>query len=1387
MESALEQLLGPYLNAEQRGLLRYERTLPPATLAALCAELRAEAVALRTLIPAPIAREPGRLGPGEGAFWPGTLLCADLSGFTPLTERFAAGGPQGIEELGDIINRLFGALLAELDHFGGVALKFGGDALTALFSAELLGEGHTTAAAAAAVAMQRAMAGFSAITAGASRFQLRLRIGVHRGSPFVVVVGDDQRRELALAGHAMGRAALLQERAAPGEVLLSAEALAAVEGARVEGRQPGYVRLVDLLDPPRLVARPALPALPAGTTIQAALGLAVQIAALRPFVPAELHRQALNPHGRAVGEFRPVSPLFVNVASFSGLLALLPGAEQVAAQAMQRYYSRAQRVIRAYGGDVNKVDVGSSGDKLLALFGAPVVHEDDPQRAAEAALDLGDALQQANQEIRSLLAEGLVESDAERLGQRELMGVVDMALRQRIGVATGLAFAGLVGSPERREYTVIGQTVNLAARLMAAAAPGQILISPATVAATREAIVVELLPPLDLKGLDAPVEASLALRRRNIPAHPKRAAAPPVGRAVELGALLGLLGGALDGTGQVALISGEPGVGKSRLASAALARAREAGALTLELSCRSYAQSAPYSLVRDLLAQLLRLPAESAADDLPFALQAAAAELAPDLAAFAPLLDALFSPDPEADASELPLLAAPAPVSRVAGYGDAWTAAEQASRRMLAQLPRADQRERRHDLIVALVLGAAQRQPLALLVDDLHWADASSREVLQRLAATVELAPVFAMLCYRTVVPPEPPPVDLPNALALHLEPLDAAGGRALLGELLGEPAPPELDPLLARAQGSPLFLEALVQHLVAGGLLRREPRGWRLLQPLERASIPATIEPILAAQLDRLDEETRELVQVAAVIGTSVHYAVLAGVYSQARQPARRLFELVRAGIFVNDPADAKSPFRFRQTLLREVAYQGITFARRRELHRRVAERIVEVFEGRLDLHAAELAHHYSQAADWPAAYAYTLRAARFSRARHALAEALAAYERAEQLADLHRVAGDPAERLRALAELADVEAQSGLYERAHARYRLLLARYATAPANFESALAAVTLRRQIGTLYEQQGMLDESLAWLTDAQDLLQPLVADLVPGHQLQTARVERGRICSAIGWAHFRRGEPDLARRWLEAALRSLEGAADAALADRARAYNRLGGVAWMLGDLEGARDYVERGLADFTALGDLLGQADAQNNLGILAEQRGGWDGAIDYYRGAVEANQRAGRRRAAAMSRLNLGAALAQSGRPAEALPALEQAAAEMSAVGDTLHECMAARWLGRALTALGRHDDAAAALRRALELARAGQLTLDQLDTFSALGELALARDDAAALAGALAEGWKLHAQIEHQSLEAGVFLRFAARAAERAGDGVRAAELHAQSRNILYEFGME
>ncbi|HEU4325340.1 MAG TPA: adenylate/guanylate cyclase domain-containing protein [Roseiflexaceae bacterium] len=1234
-DSAAAGRLRAYLPADIADQILAGQPLPPERLRAECARLRSELAAIASYIPSAIVREQihrPAVGAVSGAFWDGSVLFADLSGFTALSERLSTLGKQGAEEISTIINSLFTALVEELDRYRGGLIKFGGDALTAFFDAGVLGDQHALLAGQAALAMQARMAAFDTVATRVGSFQLRLRVGVHSGRVFAAQVGDGEHVELVVTGQNINRVALAQEIAEVGEVVVSDTTLALLPGARTAPRADGFVLLAGL--PP--VAAPP----PAGRwdwqadgdDRAALLGLVERVAALHPYLPCSLPRRFLEPSRADSGELRPVTVLFVNFYPFSAALDQLGDDADTAVRVLNAYYRRAQQVIHRYSGIVNKVDMSTHGDKLMALFGAPLAHEDDPERAVRAALDLRRALDEANAEIAALLGQA-AEADAPRF-----------ALQQRVGINTGVVFAGRVGSESRHEYTVMGRAVNLAARLMASAADGRVVISPATRRAVERHVVLHDLPPVQLKGIAEPVALAEVQQIREVAREVRSSLARPplVGRENEVARLMSEARVALGGSGRVFALVGDAGTGKTRLIEDALqrlVRLSHDGALPVffvyAVECQSYEQNTPYAAARELLGQLFNLIGEDGGRGARELLRRVA-DLAPEQARFAPLLRDLISLPIE----DTPLTAGLSPQQR---------------------------HDRALDLVEELLLAEARRQPLMMLIDDLHWADASSLELLERLARQAVAAPLLIVLGYRTEPAIAEPWRTLPHCVRIAVGELDTEGGAALLRALLrGEP-PPELAGLIERAQGNPFFIEEVVRSLVESGALERGPQGWRLTRAPDELDLPDSIEGVITARLDRLEERSREVLQAASVIGRRFAYQVLTGILIQREDLPVRVRLLIDGELILPEELERDLAYLFKHALTRDVAYGAILYARRRDLHRQVAQQITQLYADRLDDQLALLARHYLLAEDWPTAFDYHLRAGRYAQNRYANREAIELLERALHIRTRQaEQAGQPPAPDPQLVELHErlgvIHALIGEYDTALARYQAALELLRKQASEAEEL---VRLHHHIARVYEKRAEFDTAFEWVERALALSgggqsREAVRCLLLGAGLHR---RQGRYAQALEWGERARALAEqIGSRREEAQAFKLLGGAYMGMGDNARAlellthglqlyeqvqdldglsyaHNDLANVYYNLGRLDEASKHYQAGSEIKQMIGDIYGQALIANNLGGVLKLQNQIDEAIQQYQRSLRIFDHLGSVYATGVLHMNLGAA----------------------------------------------------------------------------------------------------------------------------------------------------
>jgi class 3 adenylate cyclase/tetratricopeptide (TPR) repeat protein len=1018
----------------------------------------------------------------------GTLVFVDISGFTALSERLAKRGRVGGEELTEVLSACFAELLAVAYASGGSLIKFGGDALLLLFD----GAGHPERAATSAIRMRETMGRVGRLTTSVGAVRLRMSVGVHSGTIHAFRVGGSHK-ELLLTGPAASQTVAMEAAADAGEILVSPATAAALPATFLgNGKGDGV-----LLRRKRLGAPEHLGHLPVPPTT----------ADLRHAVPVGLRHHLLS--GDAEAEHRHATVAFIHFDGTDDLLAAAgPDAVATALDALVR---EVQAAAEAYDVTFLGSDIDRDGGKIILVGGAPSASDDDAGQVLRAVRRVADAAG---------------------------------ALPVRIGVNRGHVFAGEVGPSYRRTYTVMGDAVNLAARLMARAGHGEVLVKETVVDLARTRFATAPLPPFMVKGKSQPVHA-LAVGEV-LGARTDRGlsdALPFTGRERELRVLLDAAAASELGRGRLVEIVGESGIGKSRLLDEVR---RRSGALrSIEVVCEPYETRTPYQALRPLLATVLSVPFYPDADDLARAVAAIDGELLPWL----PLLGHVFSIDvPATDAT--------------------------------ADLEPRFRRERTAWFVVEL-LGRVVTDPTIVVFDDAQWMDDSSSGVVRLLGEHARHRPW--LLC---VVRSDAPGgfEARGDVTRISLLPLDDDAATALVtAATRGTPLPPHRrDGLVARAGGNPLFLGEL---LLAG---TADDSGSEA-----DAGLPETLEAVVAAQIDRLDRDDRRVLRHAAVLGMVFDPELLAGVVDPdleglARAAAERLDGFVeRMGGFL----------RFRNQCTRDVAYGMLPFRRRRELHGRAALAI-EARTPRPDDRAEVLSLHLLHAERYDDCWHYARVGADRAAAKYANLEAAELCERA--LAAGTRVEEVGSDDVACTWEqLADLSSLAGMYDRARAalaKARRLRAGQPVALARLYSKEAELASRRQQARTAAR--WITRGLSLLADADDAeavsrrasLRVKRAELYQegGHNRDALRcAEEGRAeaeaagnlpalaqaYNVLDWVHMTLGRPDRATHG-PAALAIWEQLGN--LGSQAVVLNNLGAFAYYRGEWDAALDYYRRG-------------------------------------------------------------------------------------------------------------------------------------------------------------------------------------------------------------------
>ena len=826
--------------------------------------------------------------PGQpAAVLPGTLLFADVAGFTKLSERLARMGREGAEQIADTIGDSFAALLEVAYANGGGLLKFGGDALLLFFE----GEGHAERACRAAAGMRAALRTVGRIATPRARVTLRMTVGVHSDALHLFLVGDSHV-EPVICGPAASTALRMEHAARTGDILLSPQTAA--------------------LLPARALGAPLGP----GRLLRTAPGGADEAPEEEPLsLPGDLVARclptALRAHlrdGEQAPEHRIVTVAFLR---FGGTDALIRrhGAE-AAADALDVLVRDVQAAADEHEVAFLGSDADVDGGKLLLCAGAPRVAGDDEERMLAA--------------LRRVVE-----------GERRLA--------VQVGVNRGLAFTGDVGPHYRRTYTAMGDVVNVAARLMARAPVGEIYATAGVLDRSRTRFAATELRPLVLKGKARPLPAWSVGRALGHRPEPEAAAAhvPLVGREDEIAVVDEALEAARRGEGRLVEVAGEPGIGKSRLLEEA--RRRGAGLRVLHGTCEAYSGSAPYSVWRELLVQVLGVSWDDEAEAVLSRLRSEVEERDPSLLPRLPLL-------------AIPLGVRVPPTAEVARLSPEFRTGVL------------------HDSVLRL-LGVMLDGPTLFQLEQAHHMDAASADVLRAVVDALPGRPWLVMTTRRDAASGFAAP-DVPQAVSLRPPALEPAQALAL-AEALSEdaPAPPHVLALAAeRSAGNPQFLQDLLESRAQAG-----------------GALPDSIEAAATARIDRLAPGDRALVRRASVLGMSFHPRMVADVMEGAAVEEAAWGRLQE--VFEDDGGGW---LRFRHGVLRDAAYAGLPYRTRRRLHAIAGDRLERELGEAAGERAAILSLHFLLAGDHDRAWRYARAAGDRARDSSAYADAARLYRRA-------------------------------------------------------------------------------------------------------------------------------------------------------------------------------------------------------------------------------------------------------------------------------------------------------------------------------------------------------------------------------------------------------
>jgi predicted ATPase/class 3 adenylate cyclase len=959
----------------------------------------------------------------------------------------------------------------------------------------------------------------------------------------------------------------------------------------------------------------------------------------RHYTPGYLAEKILTSKAALEGERKQVTVLFADLKGSMELLADRDPEE--ARQLLDPVLERMMAAVHRYEGTVNQV----MGDGIMALFGAPIAHEDHAVRACYAALAMQEAIRRYSEEARR--AHGIT-------------------VQIRVGLNSGEVVVREIGNDLHMDYSAIGQTTHLAARMEQLATPGSTLLTPETLRLAEGFIQVKALGPVPVKGLEEPVEVFKLVRatsvRRRLHATAVRGLTRFVGRQTELEVLRQALNRAAVGHGQLVAVVGEPGVGKSRLVYEFIHSHQTQAWRVLESASVSYGKATPYVPVLDLLQRYCGIEGNDDARTIRakvtghvLTLDAALQETVPALLA---LLDALPEDHP------------------------------------FQNLDPPQRRQRTLEGLKRVLLRESQVRSLLLVFEDLHWIDSETQALLDALVESLPTACLLLLVNYR----PEYHHSwgSKTYYTQLRLDPLPPASADEILQALVGDD--PGLAPLkhllITRTEGNPFFLEESVRALVETGVLVGAPGPYRLARALPTIQVPATVQAVLAARIDRLPAEEKHLLQTAAVIGTDVPCLLLQTIADLPEATLHRSLTHLQAVEFLYETSlFPEQEYTFKHALTHEVAYSSLLQGRRHDLHARIME-VLEASAGdRLAEQVERLAQHALRGEVWDKALAYVRQAGEKAWTRSAYREAVACYE--QGLVALEHLPASHAATEQAIDLRLGL--RGALTALGEAPERLLdhLRRAETLAQGLGDQLRLAQVYTHMSTNFRMMGDMERAINFGQQALTLAARL------GHDGLQARLHL-----SLGRAYYDLGDYGRAVEHLGGNVATLQGelryerfSSLSIVAATSRAWLGLchaerGAFAEGLAMAEDGRRIAETVNHPFSLLEACYGG-------GMVLLRQGDMPRAIPVLERAVRLCQEADLPVYFPWVAAALGVAYVQEGRVAVGLPTVEHAVEQAVATGTPRFLALVVAWLSEAYRLVGRLDDARRRAEQACDLAR--------------------------------------------------------------------------------------
>lgn len=1187
----------------------------------------------------------------------GSAIFADISGFTRLTEKLTQtlGPRRGVEALSSQLDAIYGALIDQVECYGGSVISFAGDSIIGWFEE---GDSRPASAALRAITcaqnMQVAMQEFK---------ELSLKIILSTGPARRFVVGDPNIQLMdALAGRTIARLATAERLSQKGEILLDEATLEMVrENVTIReqrtdmGTSETYSVLHALENPAEGLTLPPLDmeALPAES--------------LRPWLLTPVYQRERAGTTSLLTELRPAVPFFVN---FSGIDY---DNDEEAEKKLSAFVAHIQRIITKYEAALLQLVIGDKGSYGYAVFGAFTAHEDDAQRAVYAALEIKQTPNQLPY-IQSL----------------------------QTGISLGTLRVGAYGNSTRQTYAALGDDVNLAARLMTTAGPDEILITGRIQVDVSDTFTLEPHEPIPMKGKGEPqsVFAVTGISHHRATRLPEPAyRLPMVGRQPELTIIDQKLNLARQGKGQVIGITAEAGMGKSRLIAEVIRLARRRGFVGYGGACQSSGTNTAYLVWQPIWQAFFDLDPEMPQRKQIRLLEGELEDRVPERVDSLPLLGLILDlPLPDNDFTR--------------------------------ELEPKDRKSALESLLEECLRSAASETPLLIVLEDVHWIDALSHDLLETLARVSENLPICYVLAYR---PPEiariqtPRLETLPYFTKIELRDLTASDAEQLIRAKLAMLFPERTgmlpralaDELTQKSQGNPFFIEELINYLHDRGL---NPYDRRALKELE---LPASLQTLILSRIDQLTEPLKVTLKVASIIGRVFPFSWLYGYYpslGEENTVKDHLAQLSKLDLTPLDTPDPELAYLFKHIVTQEVAYESLSYTTRAHLHELLARYLEATYPD--DAPVEVLAYHYSRSDNLSKKREYLRKSGDSARAAYSNTTALDYYRQA--------LASSPGDE-----EAIDLHINAGSVFQ-------LIGEWEQAREHFQRALYIATARQIMPKIVECEIKIGN--AWTLHSEYIQAEEWLEKAYNHAIQINDLAGmcGALCE-LGIIHWRLAHLDQSTKYLQQGIELARQIGDKAkeayaltvsgqleaqvgrfseshqiyeralvLAREMNAKRRIAGILnnyanthYYEGNYEAAQELLEECLAAVREIGDKRGVALALNNLGNIVYLKDDFKTARTYYEESLKLGRESDDKYVKSIALTSLGITLFRQGKLSEADLCYQESMGLNREMGDQFGLSLVHCYLGLLALAQNRPQAARDSFGEGLTIAHRGDMKL--------------------------------------------------------------------------------